>query len=86
MLPNHIHFVVRYEQYQDWLREAKQERLIEAAKLSQVHQQRGLPRQTAHWLGSYVVKLGLKLQASRSNAPICCGNCCQVELKANASI
>lgn len=84
MLPNHVHFVVRYEQYQDLLWEAQQERLIGTAKLSQVREWK-LLRQTANWLGSYVVKLGLKLQASRSTAPTC-GDCCQVELNANAQI
>lgn len=85
MLPTHIHFVVRYEQYQDWLREAAQERLIEAVKLSQI-QEPSLLRQTANWLGAYVVKWGLKLQASRSTEPTCCGDCCQVALKANAPV
>lgn len=85
MLPTQIHYVVRYEQYQDWLREAAQERLIEAVKLAQVHEP-GLLRRTANWLGTYVVKWGLKLQASRSPAPTCCGDCCQGELKANAPI
>ena len=85
MLPNQVHFVVRYEQYQDLLWEAEKERLIEVANLSQVHEG-GLLRQTANWLGAYVVKWGLKLQASRSTAPTCCGDCCQVELKANAPI
>lgn len=85
MLPNQVDFVVRYEQHQDWLREAQQERLIEAVKLAQVHEG-GLLRQTANWLRSSVVKWGLKLQASRSTAPTCCGDCCQVELKANAPI
>lgn len=85
MLPNHVHFVVRYEQYQDLLREAEQERLIRAAKLFKVHEW-GLLRQTANWLGSYVVKWGLKLQANRSTVSTCCGDCCQVELNANAQI
>lgn len=85
MLPSEVHFVVRYEQYQDLLWEAQQERLIEAVKLSQGHEG-GLLRQTANWLGSYVVKWGLKLPASRSTAPTCCGDCCPVELKANASV
>lgn len=76
MLPNQVDFVVRYEQHQDWLREAQQERLIEAVKLAQVHEG-GLLRQTANWLGAYVVKLGLKLQASQPTAPTC-GECCQV--------
>lgn len=85
MLPNHRDFLVRQEQYQDLLREAEQERLIQAAELHQVRKW-GLPRQTANWLGAYVVKWRLKLQAHRSTAPTCCGDCCQVKLKANAPI
>lgn len=85
MLPNHGDFLVRQEQYQDLLREAEQERLIQAAELPQVGKW-GSPRQTAHWLGTYVVKWGLKLQANRSSPPTCCGDWCQVELKANAPI
>lgn len=85
MLPSQGDFLVRQEQYQDLLREAEQERLIQAAELSQ-NGQWGWPRQTTHWLGTYVVKWGLKLQANRSLAPTCCGDCCLVKLKVNASI
>lgn len=85
MLPNHGDFLVRQEQYQDLLREAEKERLIQVAELPQVGKW-GLPRQTVHWLGTYGVKWGLKLQANRSAAPTCCGDCCQGELKANAPI
>ncbi len=85
MLPSHRDFLVRQEQYQDLLREAEQERLIRAAKLFKVHEW-GLLGQTANWLGSYVVKWGLKLQANRPTASTCCGDCCQVELKANTPI
>jgi hypothetical protein len=85
MLPNHGDFLVRQEQYQDLLREAEKERLISAAELPRIRKW-SLPGQTANWLGTYVVKWGLKLQANRSSAPTCCGDCCQVELKANAPI
>lgn len=85
MLPSHRDFLVRQEQYQDLLREAEQERLIRAAKLFKVHEW-DLLRQTANWLGPYVIHWGLKLQASRSTVSTCCGDCCQVELNANAQI
>jgi hypothetical protein len=68
MLPSHGDFLVRQEQYQDLLREAERERLIQAAEL----------RQAGKW--------GLKLQAHRSSTPTCCGDCCRVELKVNASM
>lgn len=85
MLPSQGDFLVRQEQYQDLLREAEKERLIQAAELSR-NGQWGLLRQTATWLGPYVVKWGLKLQVHRSTAPSCCRDCCQAELKANAPI
>jgi hypothetical protein len=85
MLPSHGDFLVRQEQYQDLLRAAAKERLIQAAELPR-NGKWGWPRQTAHWLGTYVVKWGLKLQANRPTAPTCCGDCCLVELKVNASI
>ncbi|HXV98691.1 MAG TPA: hypothetical protein VEC93_09720 [Anaerolineae bacterium] len=85
MLPGQRDFLVRQEQYQDLLREAEKERLIQAAELGRAGKW-GRPRQTAYWLGTYVVKWGLKLQANRPTAPTCCGDCCRVELKVNASI
>jgi len=85
MLPNHGDFLVRQEQYQDLLREAEKERLIQAAELRRSGKW-DLPRQTANWLGTYVVKWGLKLQANRSTSPTCCGDCCLVELKVNVSM
>jgi hypothetical protein len=85
MLPSHGDFLVRQEQYQDLLREAEKERLIQTAE-RQPSGKWGLPRQTANWLGTHVVKWGLKLQANRSTAPTCCGDCCLVELKVNASV
>jgi hypothetical protein len=85
MLPNHGDFLVRQEQYQDLLREAEKERLIQAAELHRSDRW-GLPRQTANWLGTYVVKWGLKLQVNRPTAPTCCGDCCLVELKVNVSV
>lgn len=83
MVPNHGDFLMRQEYYQDLLREAEKERLIQAAELRPVGKW-GLPRQTANWLGAYIVKWGLKLQVNGSAAPTCCGDCCLVELKANA--
>jgi hypothetical protein len=82
MLPNQRDFLVRQEQYQDLLREAEQERLIHSAGLRHLNRW-NLPRQMAVWLGSYVIKWGLKLQSSRTTTPTCCGNCCLVELKAH---
>lgn len=85
MLPHHRDFLVRQEQYQDLLREAEKERLIQAAELHQ-NGKWGWPRQTANWLGTYVVKWGLKLQANRATSPTCCDDCCLVELKVNVSM
>lgn len=85
MLPNHGDFLVRQEQYQDLLREAEKERLIRAAKLFQVRQG-NLVRQIANWLELYVAHWGLKLQANRPTVPTCGGDCCLVELKADAPI
>jgi hypothetical protein len=82
MLPSHGDFRMRQEQYQDLLREAEKERLIQTAKL-QPSSKWGLPQQAAHWLGTYVVKWGLKLQAHSSSTPTCCGDGCLVELRAN---
>jgi hypothetical protein len=85
MLPNHGDYLVRHEQYQDLLREAEKERLVQAAELRQAGKW-GLPWQTAHWMGSYIVKWGLKLQTHRSNAPTCRDDCGLVELKADIPI
>ncbi len=82
MLSNHGDFLIRQEQYQDLLREAEKERLVRTAEF-QPSGQWGLPRQTANWLGTYVVKWGLKLQANGSSVPTCCDDCCRVELKTN---
>jgi hypothetical protein len=81
VLPNQRDFLVRQEQYQDLLREAEQERLIHSAGLRLLNRW-NLPRQMAIWLGTYVVKWGLKLQTNSATGPTCCGNCCLVELKA----
>jgi hypothetical protein len=85
MFPSHGDFLIRQEQYQELLREAEKEWLIQAAELPRVGKW-GWPRQTATWLGTYVIKWGLKLQASRSTAPTFCSDCCRVELKTNAQI
>ena len=82
MAPSQGDFRMRQEQYQDLLREAEKERLLQSAQL-QPSSQWSLPRQTANWLGTHVVKWGLKLQAHRSSTPTCCGDGCLVELKAN---
>jgi hypothetical protein len=68
MLPNHGDFLMRQEQFQDLLREAEKERLIQTAEF----------KPSGKW--------GLKLQANRSAAPTCYGDCCRVELKADAPI
>jgi hypothetical protein len=73
---------MRQGQYQDLLREAEKERLIQSVQL-QSSSKWGLPQQAANWLGTYVVKWGLKLQANHSSTPTCCDDCCLVELKAN---
>jgi hypothetical protein len=82
MVPSQGDFRVRQEQYQDLLREAEKERLIQTAGL-QPSGQWSLPRQAANWLGTYVVKWGLKWQAHRPSSPTCCGDRCRVELKTN---
>jgi hypothetical protein len=82
MAPSQGDFWMRQEQYQDLLREAEKERLLQSARL-QPSSQWGLPRQTIKWLGTYVVKWGLKLQVHSSSTPTCCSDCCLVELKAN---
>jgi hypothetical protein len=82
MIPSRGVFLVRQEQYQDLLREAEQERLVQVAGL-RPSRKWGLPRQTANWLGAYIVKLGLQLQANRLTGPTCCDDYCLVELKAN---
>ena len=79
MLPSFGDFLVRQEQYQDLLREAEKERLIQAAELLPARKW-GLPRQMANWLRTYIVKWGLKLQANRPIAPTCCDDCCLVKL------
>jgi hypothetical protein len=83
MLPNHLDLLVRQEQYQDLLREAAQERFIQAA-IRQPSAPGGLFRQAANWLGFYVVRLGRSLQAHHRTGPTCCGDCCLVELRANS--
>ncbi len=83
MLPYHLDFLVRQEQYQDLLREADQERLIRAARW-QPSAPGEVFRQAATWLGSYVARLGWQLQAQHLTGPTCCGDCCLVELKANS--
>lgn len=82
MIPSYGDFLVHQEQYQDLLREAQQERLIQAAELRPSSKWE-LLRQTASWLGAYVIKLGRQLQARGLIGPTCCGDCCLVELKAN---
>jgi hypothetical protein len=85
MFPNNFDFLIRQERYQDLLREAEQDRLIQVAKLRRSSKW-DLPGQMANWLGSYGIKLGLKLQANCSIAPTCGGGCDLVKLKANTPI
>ena len=54
--PNYVDYLVRQEQYQDLLREAKQQRMIKAAKSHP-----GRYRAMAIWIGAQVMKLSSTL-------------------------
>ena len=80
MLPGDKDVLAQQERYKKFLREAEQDRLIQAAGLRQ--HRRGWPQpHLIHWLGSYVIQWGLQLQRYRPTSPTCCGDCCYVELK-----
>jgi hypothetical protein len=80
MLPNYVDILVRQERYQDWIRQAEKEWLIEAIK-RQPNNQPGLPRQITKWLGTYLARWGSKLPAHYRHTPTCASDCCPVELK-----
>jgi hypothetical protein len=80
MVSNNLDFLTRHAHYQDLLREAEQERLIRtAAPRASSIKWVGL-RHTVNWLGTYLTRFGLQLQAGRSGGPTCCAECCPVAL------
>ncbi len=57
----HMDYLVQKEKYQDLIREAEQDRLLQIAKLQQAGQ-RKLHRNLAAWIGIQMVKWGSRLQ------------------------
>jgi hypothetical protein len=61
-------YLVQKEKFQDLMREAEHERLLQIAKLQQASQ-RGLHRNLAAWVGIQLVKWGSRLQHYGSISP-----------------
>lgn len=56
----HVDYLVRKEQYQDMIRAAQQDQIIQRAK--QYNYKLPWPRQMAAWLGAQMVNWGMALQ------------------------
>lgn len=60
MLPGERDIVMRQEQFQDLLREAKHERLIQVASNPQPNRGQWIG-QVLHWIGLAIVRIGAKV-------------------------